>query len=115
MDKWNINPTDQTYNLTRGNRVVEWWNCNEGWSGDYNPEDPDDTNLLRFDVMELDGNGNREHLDDASYCTRMPADTPEKNLRRAAETIMNETYGRSNIKKICERLSWISPDDLKED
>ena len=35
--------------------------------GDDDPDDPDDTPLLRFSVLR-----NGEQIDDGSYCTRMP-------------------------------------------
>ena len=109
--------------LIRGGRKVEWIDIGEGWSGDYNPDDPTDTPLLRFDVLELtkveglfsdSPELEWEVLDDASYCTQMPADTSEADLRRAAEIIMDATYGKTNIKKICEELSWISPGWLEQ-
>ena len=109
--------------LIRGGRKVEWIDIGEGWSGDYNPEDPTATPLLRFDVLELtkveglfsdSPELEWEVLDDASYCTQMPADTSEADLRRAAEIIMDATYGKTNIKKICEELSWISPGWLEQ-
>ena len=72
--------------LIRGGRKGEWIDIGEGWSGDYNPDDPTDTPLLRFDVLELtkveglfsdSPELEWEVLDDASYCTQMPADTSE--------------------------------------
>lgn len=101
----------------RGNRKVEWVDLGEGWSGDYDPSDPEDEALLRFDVLQApegeepdwENFGNWELMDDASYCTQMPADSSEDILRRGAAIIMDATYGKSNIKKICEELSWISP------
>ena len=39
--------------VIRGDRKVEWVDIGEGWNGDYDPDDPDDTALLRFDVLEL--------------------------------------------------------------
>jgi len=110
--------------VIRGGRKVEWVDIGEGWSGDYNPDDPTDTPLLRFDVLQLVDvfdNPNADPvdevwdvIDDASYCTQMPADTSEADLRRAAEIIMDATYGQTNIKKICEELSWISPGWLEQ-
>ena len=109
--------------LIRGGRKVEWIDIGEGWSGDYNPDDPTDTPLLRFDVLELtkveglfsdSPELEWEVLDDASYCTQMPADSSEADLRRGAEIIMAATYGKTNIKKICEELSWISPGWLEQ-
>ena len=61
---------------------VDWYNAGEGYSGDYNPNDQDDLNLLRFDVYVKRG-GKWEPVDDASYCTNMPASTPQALLERA--------------------------------
>jgi len=106
-------------NIIRGDRKVEWVDLGEGWDGDYDPSNPEDVALLRFDVLQLVDvfdNPNAdpveerwEPIDDASYCTQMPADSSDDILRRAAAIIMDATYGKSNIKKICEELSWISP------
>jgi|TARA_Y100001949_G_scaffold55972_1_gene47051 hypothetical protein len=107
--------------LIRGDRKVEWVDLGEGWNGDYDHDDPLDQALLRFDVLELrqvrepthaDDDAAHEWvcLDDASYCTQMPAVSSDTELRRGAEIIMSATWGKSNIKKVCEQLSWISPD-----
>lgn len=90
---------------------VEWVNLGEGCWGDYDPDDPEDENLLRFDVSRLVDN-NWEMVDDASYCTGISAETPRETLIHLLEVIMGEVYepvtqGHS-IKKICERLSWIN-------
>ncbi len=108
--------------LIRGDRKVEWVDLGEGLDGEYNPNNEDDVALLRFDVLELtkiDGLFSDspvmewEQMDDASYCTQMPADSSDDILHQSAELIMNATYGKSNIKKICEELSWIHPGWLK--
>jgi len=106
--------------VIRGDRKVDWVDLGEGLSGDYDPSDPNDVAMLRFDVLELQQVHEPTHadedeahewvaMDDASYCTQMPADTSDKILRRGATMLMNATYGKDNIKKICEELSWISP------
>jgi hypothetical protein len=96
---------------------VEWSELGEGLCGDYNPDDPDDIELLRFDVSELI-NGEWEMVDDASYCTQMPVSTTPKQRQDSLKWIMSEVYdgimGGYSIKKICEFLSWISPESLKE-
>ena len=58
---------------------VDWYNAGEGWWGDYNPGNPEDENLLRFDVYVRRGPQRQEDMDDgwqevedASYCTRIP-------------------------------------------
>ena len=79
--------------VIRGDRKVEWVDIGEGWNGDYDPDDPDDTALLRFDVLELTNIHGLfsdspvmewEVLDDASYCTQMPADSSEADQYQAA-------------------------------
>ena len=98
--------------LTRGGVRVEFVNLGEGRSGDYNPEDKRDVNLLRFDVSRRVG---REWLavDDGSFCTLMPAAAKPKVLRGALLHIMNAAYddvaAHGRAKRTLERMSWISP------
>lgn len=95
---------------------VEWVSLGEGLSGDYNEDDPDDIELLRFDVSKrnADVSGGWEAIDDASYCTRVPVETPKHVLRALLKIIMQEIYEAASeghsIKKICEHLSWIGVD-----
>lgn len=112
------------YQLIRGKIKAEWVNLGEGRSGDYDPDDPEDVALLRFDISRLtdnpeDGrNLDWEMIEDASYCTNMPVDTPGDILMDALTFIMNEIYDEAaagnSIKKLCERLSWIGPDFNKK-
>jgi hypothetical protein len=96
---------------------VEWDELGEGICGDYNPNDPDDIELLRFDVSYLDDEGNWIDPGDASYCTRFPASTPENVRLAALEYLMREVYdplmNGYSIKKLCEHLSWIEPKWIK--
>lgn len=89
---------------------IEWVNCGEGWSGDYNPDDPEDTNLLRFDISVLSESGEWEDPGDASYCTRVPADTDSATLTMLLGILMRECesdVAKGSYKKTLERLSWI--------
>lgn len=104
---------------------VDWVNLGEGICGDYNPENPEDVNLLRFDVYwepdkdtptdEMRDLVEWEEVEDSSYCTRVPADTPEDELirlcyvifKRYAEVIGDYPY--CSVKKLGEELSWIEP------
>ena len=101
--------------LIRGNLKVEWVELGEGLSGDYNPDDPDDIELLRFYVAVLK-DGDWEDLDDASYCTNMPVSaTPEqrrKGLKKIMDVVYERASSRQSIKKMCERLSWIGVNDV---
>ena len=54
----------------------------EGYNGDYDPDDPKDIELLRFTVFEKK-DGEWEPIDDCSYCTLFPTNTP-RNIRLAA-------------------------------
>lgn len=116
--------------LRRGNMAVEWTNLGEGVDGDYDESDPDDVNLLRFDVYVLasdadshrgeptkDGVPLREAIDDASYCTDTPAGTGELALRGLLLRIMGAVHSADaslsnppRIKRLCESLSWLSPE-----
>ena len=99
---------------------VDWNNADEGVCGDYNPEDPDDINFLRFDVYYRDSKyAEWVEVEDSSYCTQMPADTPERILIQAAKAICKE-YANvleadpdQSVKKLGEQLSWISPNDFQ--
>jgi len=68
--------------------------------------------LLRFTVY-TEPDGIFEQVEDASYCTRVPAGTSKKLLKKMAQRIMDDTFtdirdGRS-VKRACEELSWIEP------
>lgn len=95
---------------------VDWYNAGEGWWGDYDPDDPNDANLLRFDVYIKNEIGEWEEVEDASYCTRTRADTTMVWLKDLGSTIYKryvnaiDSYPiEFSVKKIGEELSWISP------
>jgi hypothetical protein len=96
--------------LSRGSFTATWEYIGEGWSGDYNPDDPQDTELLRFSVYQ-----HGEQMDDGSYCTRMPIDSPEWMLRRALDVILNAVETTDSPKRRLELLSWLQPADFTED
>ena len=114
--------------LIKGDVKVEWVELGEGWCGDYDPTDPEDTELLRFDVYVRagyaeandvhgepafdEGDGGWFVPSDASYCTQVPVDTDEPTRQALLEIIADEVADAlpASIKKVCERLSWISPD-----
>jgi len=102
----------------------------EGWNGDYNPDDPDDVSLYRFDVFAHESLKNEYAEDsmiedgygfmlDSSYCTQMPTNTPkpimDMALKRIMEEVKDAVIDGYSIKKICEGLSWLSPSDFQPD
>ena len=117
----NTNPS----RYERGDVAVEWYNAGEGWDGDFNPDDPEDVNLLRFDFYGRK-NGKWLPVIDSSYCTQVPVDSPDEVLANLLEVLMDEgedavqialaedRIDRGDIipagRKVFEELSWISPD-----
>lgn len=101
----------------RGDLLAVWEDIGEGWNGEYDPDDPDDTPLLRFTVMKFyqtnDFGGQWVEVDDGSYCTQMPVDTDEAILYRALELILDAAEEPSP-KRAFEELSWMKPEDFNE-
>ena len=101
----------------RGDYRVVWEYIGEGWSGDYDPEDPSDIPLLRFSCSKrttcADHSEGWEELPDSSYCTRMPATTSMHVLAAAASEIMEAIYKKESYKRQLEHLSWMAPGDFK--
>lgn len=101
--------------IIRNNVRIDWVNLGEGYDGDYDPENPDDVNLLRFDVSINNPKSRTwDEVPDGSYCTQVPAKTDHSTLRRILTSFMNEIYDDvvsvGKAKRACERLSWTSPD-----
>lgn len=101
--------------LAEGNYKAEWVNIGEGWDGDYNPNDPDDTPLLRFDTYRKNGD-EWEPIDDGSYCTAMPVGTPDNILLRALQLIVADLNAVVDLspKRALEALSWMNPTWFEE-
>jgi len=105
---------------------VDWYNADEGLCGDYDPDDPDDINLLRFDVYVMrepeawdDSDDGWRAVEDSSYCTNMPANAPEEVLERALRVLFREyrdaigDYPYCSVKKLGGgRLIHISDSDF---
>jgi len=104
---------------TKGNVRIDLEWIGEGWSGDYDPDEPLDDPLLRFSVYRQDDNGEWQEVDDASYCTRLVGD---KLTAEDADLIFDYMFQQigttlseaSSIKRICERLSWMGMDLVAE-
>lgn len=107
---------------------VEWTDLGEGTCGDYNPDDPEDIALLRYDAWvrvtgtnmdEIRGLENNYEGDEwgykenGSYCTLTPVDTHGPVLERLAQIIANElanNLDNGGWKSTAERMSYVSPD-----
>lgn len=103
--------------LVKGNVWISWAELGEGLSGDYEPSDPEDVELLRFDVDRL-VNGEWQPVDDASYCTQVPVSATANERKKGLEMLMSELFEpvtrRVSVKKLCERLSWISLPNIRQ-
>jgi hypothetical protein len=115
--------------LIEGGVKVILEHIQEGWNGYYDPEDPEDEPLIRFNVFAHKklmnpyaeysyGDDKYHYMSDSSYCTQMPTNISKKMIDRALKVIMYEVkdavIGGNSIKKTCERLSWLSPNDFKK-
>lgn len=103
--------------LIRNNVKIEWVELGEGLDGDYDPNDQEDIELLRFDVF-VQRNGQWEDPGNASYCTMFPAKTSDTIKMEGLQYLMDEIYEPASnghgIKRLCERLSWIDVNWLKD-
>jgi len=90
---------------------VEFNNIGEGYHGDFNPNDPDDCLLLRFDISKRSDTG-WEPVEDASRCTQLPVGAaPEIIFKRALEAhdaVHDALMAGDGIRTICDKLSWMS-------
>ena len=111
MDKYDEH-TELQY--IKGKVKIEWVNLNEGFSGDY---DPSDEQLLRFDVSRLDRFDCWVEVSDASYCTLFPVLASAEDKKEGLQVLMDNVYEQvcdgHGIKRLCQRLSWISPETME--
>jgi len=100
--------------IIRKNVRIDWVNLKEGHDGDYDPNDKNDENLLRFDVSRLvrepSGRLRWEGIEDGSYCTQVIASTPHtqlvEHLVHFLDTIYDDVSVHGKAKRLCESLSW---------
>ena len=94
---------------------VDWYEAGEGYFGDYNPDNPDDCELLRFDVYRREDEKSDiwEDVEDASYCTAVPVGTDTDKLKELLYVLYEEYADvleddpTASVKKLGEALSWI--------
>jgi hypothetical protein len=119
--------------VIRDDIKIELEDIGEGQCGDYDPEDPDDTPLLRFSCY-VKGKLRQQILKDrsfdledltesstitwvavnnASFCTQLPATMDAADQARAEELLMNKLYepitSGTDLKRTLEEASWIDP------
>ncbi len=104
--------------------MIELINIGEGMIGDYNENNPEDTNLLRFDVYTNASrtsdpdDENWESID--SWCTLLPATMSEEKITKALDVLFNEFYDAlkddltTSIRRLGDNLSWTSEEDIEK-
>lgn len=102
--------------LIKDDVKVEWVRLGEGYRGDYDPNDPDDEELLRYDVSVLE-DGQWEKVEGASYCTLVPVTATEEEKLALLKIILDHYYEvlhNNHDASVGELtfLSWISLDYL---
>ena len=112
--------------IIQDNVMIELESIGEGWSGDYNEDDPEDEELLRFTVYVDESRkdevfcepafDNWYAVSDGSYCTRLPNSLSNEQKEQALRILMQEVLhaldSDESVKKACEYLSWMEPADL---
>lgn len=104
----------------RGRHVrADWSNIGEGYCGFFDPNDPEDTNLLRFDIYyrEDEETEDWETVDGASYCTLMPADAGKEELTKSIMNILllfSEIIEQEPDQHISENLFGTFPQISKD-
>jgi hypothetical protein len=106
---------------------VEWTDLGEGLCGDYNPDDPTDEALLRYDAwVKITGTSMDEirglefyegdewgYKPDGSYCTMTPVDTHGPVLEKLAQIIADhlaDNLDNGGWKREAESMSYANPD-----
>ena len=106
---------------------VQFVELGEGLNGDYNPDDPNDVELLRFDVyvrpegdeqdygldefVAEDGTGSWVDPGGASYCTNVPV-TATPQQRRDLLVLIHGRIGNPPTKLAMQQASWFGLDKL---
>lgn len=112
--EYSYTPNDsETKMLISDERIKVFWEyIGEGLHGDYNKDDPEDIPLLRYSAEYKNNETDEwEYID--GYCTTVPVDTPESELKKKLEVIfktLRTLYKEDEpdgVRTISSILSWI--------
>jgi len=111
--------TNETIVRERGPVRVAWVCLGEGYNGDYDPKNPEDELLLRFDVAVKDEDiGSFVTVE--SRCTCFAAKAPDKAKEEALDILLDRFYAaytsehRQCMSSLADKLSYISADTYLE-
>ena len=113
---------DESIRKAKDGVMVELINIGEGVQGDYNEENPDDVNLLRFYVYTSESMTSDIDAEDwyevDSWCTNLPAELPDKQLQKGLRILFKEFYSALkddhtvSIRRLGDTMSWISEENV---
>lgn len=111
----------QNYELVRerGSVRVAWICLGEGYNGDYDPKNPEDELLLRFDVAVKDDSIG-DFVTTESRCTCFAASASAKGKEAALEILLNHFFyaytkePRCCIETLANKLCYISADTYRD-
>jgi len=108
-----------TISLFDNDIKAAWINLKEGRDGDFNPDDPDDINFLRFQLFKWDEKAN-DYIEapNSSYCSRVPVAISREKAIGLLDTIMettkNELMWAGHAQETCEKLAQMEPSELEQ-
>lgn len=113
-----MNHTTENLVRERGPVRVAWVCLGEGYNGEYDPKNPEDELLLRFDVAVKDEDiGN--FVTTESRCTCFAANTPIKDKEAALDVLLDHFHHaytsqpRHYMSSLADKLSYISADTYR--
>jgi hypothetical protein len=105
--------------IVKGDLKVAFMNIGEGWSGDYDPSDPEDNNLLRVYISLRGGEAGYpewDEVEDGSICTSLPVETAPETRRRILEIVFAQAEvavsreEKRISRHVMDELSYVNPE-----
>jgi len=88
-----------------------WEFMDEGYCGDFDPNDDEDSPLLRFTIVLVDDKNGEVALEDASYCTLNDVSTNREDLVKLGTNILATLATKYDndysYKHELEEMSWV--------
>ena len=113
-----MNRTTEKHARERGSVRVAWVCLGEGYNGEYDPKNPEDELLLRFDVAVKDEDIG-DFVTTKSRCTCFAANTPIKDKEAALDVLLDHFHHaytsqtRHCMSSLADKLSYISADTYR--
>ena len=114
-----MNYTTENLVRERGPVRVAWVCLGEGYNGDYDPQNPEDELLMRFDIAVKDEDIG-DFVTTESRCTCFAANAPAKDKEAALDVLLDHFHyaytsqSRHCMSSLADRLSYISAGTYQE-